>query len=229
MSAQAAPDAVPTTSERQFATEVLVTWVGMIPSVSDAARGARRHTRQPSMAEVRTEIDLFDSWYRIADVDKDGKVGGNEAVPFLQRSGLSKDALFKVSALAGISCRQYIMWDAHSFCRRHCYGRVSTMIVPVQRCSEMVRVLSIASFTVRASRFRAPCSAECRPVVLSVCTDMVGRRWRVSIPDQAAVLQCHAADFSRSGASSRLIDVDHRALQPSRCLCSGLSRPCVGA
>ena len=48
------------------------------------------------MAEVRTEIDLFDSWYRIADVDKDGKVGGNEAVPFLQRSGLSKDALFKV-------------------------------------------------------------------------------------------------------------------------------------
>ena len=49
------------------------------------------------MAEVRTEIDLFDSWYRIADVNKDGKVGGGEAVPFLQRSGLSKDALFKVS------------------------------------------------------------------------------------------------------------------------------------
>ena len=53
------------------------------------------------MAEVRTEIDLFDSWYRIADVNKDGKVGGGEAVPFLQRSGLSKDALFKVS---GHSC-----------------------------------------------------------------------------------------------------------------------------
>ena len=51
------------------------------------------------MAEVRTEIDLFDSWYRIADVNKDGKVGGGEAVPFLQRSGLSKDALFKVIGL----------------------------------------------------------------------------------------------------------------------------------
>ena len=44
------------------------------------------------MAEVRTEIDLFDAWYRIADVDKDGRVGGGEAVPFLQRSGLSKEA-----------------------------------------------------------------------------------------------------------------------------------------
>lgn len=49
------------------------------------------------MAEVRTEIDLFDAWYRSADVDKDGRVGGGEAVPFLQRSGLSKDALFKAS------------------------------------------------------------------------------------------------------------------------------------
>ena len=48
------------------------------------------------MAEVRTEIDLFDAWYRIADVDRDGKVGGGEAVPFLQRSGLPKDVLFKV-------------------------------------------------------------------------------------------------------------------------------------
>jgi hypothetical protein len=46
--------------------------------------------------EVRTEIDLFNDWFRIADQDRDGRIGGQEAVDFLSRSGLSKDTLYRV-------------------------------------------------------------------------------------------------------------------------------------
>jgi hypothetical protein len=48
------------------------------------------------MAEIRTEIDLLDSWFRIADRDGDGRIHGGEAVDFFQRSGLGKDPLFQV-------------------------------------------------------------------------------------------------------------------------------------
>ena len=40
--------------------------------------------------------DLFDSWFRIADKDRDGLISGAEAVEFFQRSNLSQDTLFKV-------------------------------------------------------------------------------------------------------------------------------------
>ncbi len=52
------------------------------------------------MVEIRTEIDLLDSWFRIADRDGDGRVHGGEAVDFFQRSGLSKEPLFQVPAAA---------------------------------------------------------------------------------------------------------------------------------
>ena len=42
------------------------------------------------------DADLFDSWFRIADRDRDGRVSGAEAVDFFQRAGLSQDTLFKV-------------------------------------------------------------------------------------------------------------------------------------
>mmetsp|Transcript_13483 Transcript_13483/g.40790 ORF Transcript_13483/g.40790 Transcript_13483/m.40790 type:complete len:521 (+) Transcript_13483:285-1847(+) len=48
------------------------------------------------MVEIRTEIDLLDSWFRIADRDGDGRVGGNEAVEFFRRSGLNKEPLFQI-------------------------------------------------------------------------------------------------------------------------------------
>lgn len=48
------------------------------------------------MVEIRKEIDLLDSWFRIADRDGDGLVGGAEAVDFFQRSGLPKDPLFEI-------------------------------------------------------------------------------------------------------------------------------------
>lgn len=34
------------------------------------------------------EIELFDKWFNIADKDRDGRVGGAEAVEFFGRSGL---------------------------------------------------------------------------------------------------------------------------------------------
>ena len=48
------------------------------------------------MVEIRTEVDLLDSWFRIADRDGDGRVAGGEAVEFFQRSGLGKEPLFQV-------------------------------------------------------------------------------------------------------------------------------------
>ena len=53
------------------------------------------------MAEIRTEIDLLDSWFRIADRDGDGRIHGGEAVDFFQRSGLGKDPLFQVRTRRG--------------------------------------------------------------------------------------------------------------------------------
>lgn len=40
--------------------------------------------------------DLFDRWFRVADQDRDGRISGQEAVAFYQRSGLNQETLFKV-------------------------------------------------------------------------------------------------------------------------------------
>lgn len=42
------------------------------------------------------DADLFDSWFRLADRDRDGRVSGGEAVDFFQRANLNQDTLFKV-------------------------------------------------------------------------------------------------------------------------------------
>lgn len=42
---------------------------------------------------------LAEQWFRIADEDKDGKIGGAEAVRFFMRSGLPKDVLGQVREL----------------------------------------------------------------------------------------------------------------------------------
>jgi hypothetical protein len=39
---------------------------------------------------------LAEQWFRLADEDKDGKIGGGEAVRFFTRSGLPKDVLGQV-------------------------------------------------------------------------------------------------------------------------------------
>lgn len=41
---------------------------------------------------------LFEQWFRVADEDKDGSVGGGEAVRFFMRSGLSQAVLGQVRA-----------------------------------------------------------------------------------------------------------------------------------
>ena len=40
--------------------------------------------------------DVFDAYFRMADVDKDGRISGAEAVVFLQRSNLPKHVLAQV-------------------------------------------------------------------------------------------------------------------------------------
>ncbi|RXH97902.1 hypothetical protein DVH24_010227 [Malus domestica] len=38
-------------------------------------------------------VDLFDAYFRRADLDRDGRISGNEAVAFFQGSGLPKQVL----------------------------------------------------------------------------------------------------------------------------------------
>ncbi|CAN6685039.1 unnamed protein product [Malus baccata var. baccata] len=38
-------------------------------------------------------VDLFDAYFRPADLDRDGRISGNEAVDFFQGSGLPKQVL----------------------------------------------------------------------------------------------------------------------------------------
>ena len=42
---------------------------------------------------------LFEQWFRLADEDRDGMIGGMEAVKFFQRSGLPQNLLGEVDAL----------------------------------------------------------------------------------------------------------------------------------
>ena len=42
------------------------------------------------------DADLFDSWFRLADRDRDGRISGLEAKEFMSRSDLSTETLFKV-------------------------------------------------------------------------------------------------------------------------------------
>jgi epidermal growth factor receptor substrate 15 len=50
--------------------------------------------------EIRGELELYNQWFAIADLDKDGVLSGPEAVQFFLRSGLPQNpTLFKVRAL----------------------------------------------------------------------------------------------------------------------------------
>jgi hypothetical protein len=45
---------------------------------------------------MSTDQELFEAWFRVADADRDGAVGGVEAVAFFGRSGLPQATLFQV-------------------------------------------------------------------------------------------------------------------------------------
>ncbi|XP_068321252.1 EH domain-containing protein 2-like isoform X2 [Pyrus communis] len=45
-------------------------------------------------------LDLFDAYFRRADLDRDGQISGNEAVAFFQGSGLPKQVLAQTWAHA---------------------------------------------------------------------------------------------------------------------------------
>lgn len=44
-------------------------------------------------------VDLFDAYFRRADLDRDGRISGAEAVAFFQASGLPKPVLAQVLRL----------------------------------------------------------------------------------------------------------------------------------
>jgi hypothetical protein len=48
------------------------------------------------MASPAPNVDLFDAYFRRADLDRDGRISGAEAVSFFQGSGLPKNVLAQV-------------------------------------------------------------------------------------------------------------------------------------
>ena len=48
------------------------------------------------MASGAPNVDLFDAYFRRADLDPDGRISGAEAVSFFQGSGLPKQVLAQV-------------------------------------------------------------------------------------------------------------------------------------
>ncbi|CAN6544941.1 unnamed protein product [Malus baccata var. baccata] len=44
-------------------------------------------------------VDLFDVYFRRADLDRDGRISGNEAVAFFQGSGLPKQVLAQIDRM----------------------------------------------------------------------------------------------------------------------------------
>ena len=57
-----------------------------------------RHVSRPPTIHptMSGDQELFESWFRVADGDRDGVVGGVEAVAFFGRSGLPQATLFQV-------------------------------------------------------------------------------------------------------------------------------------
>lgn len=51
-------------------------------------------------------VDLFDAYFRRADLDRDGRISGAEAVAFFQGSGLSKQVLAQVIFISVCHCLQ---------------------------------------------------------------------------------------------------------------------------
>ncbi|RDX85574.1 hypothetical protein CR513_33220, partial [Mucuna pruriens] len=52
------------------------------------------------MASAAPNVDLFDAYFRRADLDRDGRISGAEAVSFFQGSGLPKHVLAQIWAFA---------------------------------------------------------------------------------------------------------------------------------
>ncbi|WJX65149.1 hypothetical protein P8452_49841 [Trifolium repens] len=55
------------------------------------------------MASPAPNVDLFDAYFRRADLDRDGRISGAEAVSFFQGSGLPKNVLAQIWAFANQS------------------------------------------------------------------------------------------------------------------------------
>ncbi|KAL9683477.1 hypothetical protein QQ045_015299 [Rhodiola kirilowii] len=45
---------------------------------------------------AEANVDLFDTYFRRADLDRDGPISGQEAVSFFQVSGLPKNVLAQI-------------------------------------------------------------------------------------------------------------------------------------
>ncbi|CAH1427502.1 unnamed protein product [Lactuca virosa] len=58
--------------------------------------------------ENTTNTDLFEMYFKMADLDKDGRINGVEAVPFFQTTGLPKAILAKIWSYVDVNRNSYL-------------------------------------------------------------------------------------------------------------------------
>jgi len=66
-----------------------------------------------SSSSSAPNVDLFDAYFRRADLDRDGRISGVEAVSFFQGSGLPK------KVLAQVRIHLFLSFLIHSFIHSH--------------------------------------------------------------------------------------------------------------
>jgi len=108
--------------------------------------------------------ELFESWFRIADGDKDGVVGGVEAVAFFGRSGLPQATLFQVRENKVGFLRAWVYtWHMHA-----CYDRANPRMAavggPRRRKSAARRErFNGGAFPIAPALYPPPVLSLCRP------------------------------------------------------------------
>lgn len=56
---------------------------------------------------MASEADTLERWFTLADVNRDGRIEGAEAITFFQRSGLPRETLKEVHSFQTLSNFQF--------------------------------------------------------------------------------------------------------------------------
>ncbi|XP_054787536.1 uncharacterized protein LOC129293548 isoform X1 [Prosopis cineraria] len=94
-------------------------------------------------------VDLFDAYFRRADLDRDGRISGAEAVAFFQGSGLSKQVLAQIWAFANQSQSGFLG-------RVEFYNALKLVTVAQSKRELTPEIVKAALYGAAASKIPAP-------------------------------------------------------------------------
>ncbi|KAK7371780.1 hypothetical protein VNO80_05145 [Phaseolus coccineus] len=101
------------------------------------------------MASAAPNVDLFDAYFRRADLDRDGRISGAEAVSFFQGSGLPKQVLAQIWAFANQSQSGFLG-------RAEFYNALKLVTVAQSRRELTPEMVKAALYGPAASKIPAP-------------------------------------------------------------------------